>query len=295
MLFRSLSLVSCPVALFNASSSSDRVAFNTLNRKTGNRLKQLMIDSVTQEPVDPSDRVKGYEASKGQYVMVEDTELEALKIESTKMIEIESFVPASEIDSMYLDSPYYLAPDDKVAQEAFAVIREAMARKNVVGIGRIVLARRERMVMLQPRGVGIQATTLRYPYEVRKDAEYFAKLGIVDLVASFTTQHPCCAPRVDNIHRMADIVGARVIEPGKTFSLNGTVGRRTPANGFKAAPTIDGNGNFAMGLKEQIVFPEIEYDKVDMVRGMDIIICTTAKTDAEAKALLRGFDFPFVN
>ena len=142
-----LSLVSCPVALFNASSSSDRVAFNTLNRKTGNRLKQLMIDSVTQEPVDPSDRVKGYEASKGQYVMVEDTELEALKIESTKMIEIESFVPASEIDSMYLDSPYYLAPDDKVAQEAFAVIREAMARKNVVGIGRIVLARRERMVI----------------------------------------------------------------------------------------------------------------------------------------------------
>ena len=176
-----LSLVSCPVALFNASSSSDRVAFNTLNRKTGNRLKQLMIDSVTQEPVDPSDRVKGYEASKGQYVMVEDTELEALKIESTKMIEIESFVPASEIDSMYLDSPYYLAPDDKVAQEAFAVIREAMARKNVVGIGRIVLARRERMVMLQPRGVGIQATTLRYPYEVRKDAEYFADITKVEL------------------------------------------------------------------------------------------------------------------
>ena len=176
-----LSLVSCAVALYNATSAAERVSFNTLNRKTGNRLKQQMLDSVTEEPVDPSDRVKGYQVGKGQYVMVEDEDLEKLKIDSTKMIEIEAFVPQSEVDQIYLDSPYYLAPDDQVAQEAFAVIRDAMAAKEVVGVGRIVLARRERMIMLAPRGKGILATSLRYPYEVRQDAEYFADITDVKL------------------------------------------------------------------------------------------------------------------
>ena len=171
-----LSLVSCAVALYNASSSSERVSFNTLNRKTGNRLKQNLVDSVSGEPVDTADRVKGYQVSKGQYVMVEDADLEALKIESNKTIELETFVPQSEIDQIYVDSPYYLAPDDKVAEEAFAVIREAMARKKMVGIGRVVLSRRERMLMLQPRSNGMLATTLRYPYEVRQDAEYFTHI-----------------------------------------------------------------------------------------------------------------------
>src|SRR5262245_2027889 len=174
-----LSLVSCAVALFNATSPAERVSFNTLNRKTGNRLKQRRMDSVSEEVIDPADRVKGYEVSKGQYVTVEDEELEALKIESTKMIEIESFVPQSEVDQIYEDSAYYLAPDDRVAEEAFAVIRDAMAAKKVVGIGRVVLNRRELMLMLAPRGKGIMATTLRYPYEVRQDAEYFS--GITDI------------------------------------------------------------------------------------------------------------------
>ena len=155
-----LSLVSCGVALYNASSSSERVSFNTLNRKTGNRLKQSLVDSVSGEPVDTADRVKGYQVAKGQYVMVEDSDLEALRIESTKTLEIETFVPAAEIDEIYLDSPYYLAPDGKMAEEAFAVIREAMAKKKVAGIGRVVLARRERLLMLQPRGPGMLATTL---------------------------------------------------------------------------------------------------------------------------------------
>src|SRR5215475_7059828 len=176
-----LSLVSCAVALSNTTSAGERVSFNTLNRKDGNRLKQQMLDSVTEEPVDPADRVKGYQVAKGQYVMVEDEDLEKLKIESTKMIEIESFVPQSEVDQIYLDSPYYLAPDDQVAQEAFAVIRDAMAAKEVVGVGRVVLARRERMLMLAPRGKGILATSLRYPYEVRQDAEYFADIADVKL------------------------------------------------------------------------------------------------------------------
>ena len=171
-----LSLVSCAVALYNSTSASERVSFNTLNRKTGNRLKQNLVDSVSGEPVDTADRVKGYQVSKGQYVMVEDSDLEALKIESNKTIELETFVPQAEIDEIYVDSPYYLAPDDKVAEEAFAVIREAMARKKMVGIGRVVLSRRERMLMLQPRGNGMLATTLRYPYEVRQDAEYFSHI-----------------------------------------------------------------------------------------------------------------------
>jgi DNA end-binding protein Ku len=176
-----LSLVSCAVCLYNATSSAERVSFNTLNRKTGNRLKQQLIDSVTEELVDPSDRVKGYQVSKGQYVLVEDTDLEALKIESTKLIEIEIFVPQAEVDQIYLDSGYYLAPDDRVAEEAFAVIRDAMAAKKVVGIGRVVLNRRERLLMLQPRGKGILATTLRYPYEVRQDAEYFSDISDIEL------------------------------------------------------------------------------------------------------------------
>src|SRR5215470_7581193 len=103
-----LSLVSCAVALYNATSAADRVSFNTLNRKTGNRLKQLMIDSVSEEPVDPSDRVKGYQVSKGQYVLVEDSDIDALKIESSRSIDIEAFVPQSEVDQIYLDSAYYL-------------------------------------------------------------------------------------------------------------------------------------------------------------------------------------------
>ena len=176
-----LSLVSCAVALYNASSSSERVSFNTLNRKTGNRLKQNLVDSVTGDPVDTADRVKGYQFSKGQYVMVEDADLEALKIESTKTIELETFVPQAEIDEIYLESPYYLAPDDKVAEEAFAVIREAMTKKKMVGIGRLVLNRRERMLMLAPRSKGMLATTLRYPYEVRQDAEYFNDIHDVKL------------------------------------------------------------------------------------------------------------------
>ncbi len=176
-----LSLVSCAVALYNATSSSERVTFNTLNRQTGNRLKQQLIDSGTEEPVDPSDRVKGYQVSKGQYVVVEEEDLEALKIESTKLIDIEAFVPQSEVDELYLDSPYFLAPDDRVAEEAFAVIRDAMRRKGVVGIGRVVLNRRERMLMLEPRDKGILATTLRYPYEVRKDADYFSTIPEIEL------------------------------------------------------------------------------------------------------------------
>jgi len=168
-----LSLVSCAVQLYPASTSKERVSFHMLNRETGHRLKRLLVDSETGDSVDSEDQIKGYEIGKRQYIQIEDEEIESVAIESTHTIDIESFVPRDEIDQTYFDSPYYIAPDGKVAEEAFAVIRDAMREKNVVGIGRVVLYRRERIIMLEPRDKGLVAMTLRYPYEVRADDEVF--------------------------------------------------------------------------------------------------------------------------
>src|SRR5256885_16236773 len=168
-----LSLVSCPIAMFPASSSSERVSFRQINKKTGNRLKQQLVDSVTGDVVDSADKGRGYEIGRNQYLPVEDEELESLALESTHTIDIEKFVPRSEIDERYLDNPYYLAPEDKVGQDAFAVIREAMKRKNMVGLGKVVISRRERIVMLEPFDKGLMATTLHYAYEIRNAGDYF--------------------------------------------------------------------------------------------------------------------------
>src|SRR5229473_706081 len=168
-----LSLVSCPIAMFPASSSRERVSFRQINKKTGHRLKQQLVDSVTGEVVESQDKGRGYEIGKNEYMPVEDEELDNLALESTHTIDIEKFVPRSEIDERYLDSPYYLTPEDKVGQDAFAVIREAMKRKNMVGLGRVVISRRERIVMLEPFEQGLMATTLHYAYEIRNAAEYF--------------------------------------------------------------------------------------------------------------------------
>lgn len=176
-----LSLVSCPVALYPASSRSERIALHQINKKTGNRLRQQMIDAQTGDVVSSEDKGKGYEVSKDQHVPVEDEELDKISIESTHTIDIESFVPREEIDERYLDSPYYLAPTDEVGQEAFIVIREAMRDKNMVGIGRVVLYRRERILMLEPFDKGLLATSLRYGYEVREAKPYFEDIPDVEL------------------------------------------------------------------------------------------------------------------
>jgi len=162
-----LSLVSCPIALYPASSVSEKVSFNRINRKTGNRLKQQNVDSETGEVVSRDDTVRGYEIAKGQYMTVEDGEIEAVQIESTRTIDIDQFVPKNEIDERYIDSPYYLAPDGPVGQEAFAVIRDTIAKMNMVALGRVVLSRREHVIALEPKGRGLVGVTLRYPYEVR--------------------------------------------------------------------------------------------------------------------------------
>jgi DNA end-binding protein Ku len=168
-----LSLVSCPIALYPASSLSEKVSFNRINRKTGNRLKQQNVDSETGEVVSREDMVRGYEVAKGQYMVVEDQEIEAVQIESTRTIDIDQFVPKNEIDERYVDSPYYIAPDGAVGQEAFAVIRDTIAKLNMVALGRVVLARREHVIALEPKGRGLVGTTLRYPYEVRDEKPYF--------------------------------------------------------------------------------------------------------------------------
>jgi DNA end-binding protein Ku len=168
-----LVLVSCPIALYTASSSSERVAFRQINKKTGNRVRQQLVDEVTRETVEGSDKGRGYEYAKNTYLMIEDEDLEAIAIESNHTIEIDSFVPRSEIDERYLDSPYYIAPNEPVGQEAFAVIREAMRDKSMAALGRVVLSKRERVIMLQPWDNGIMGTTIRYPYEVRQAKDYF--------------------------------------------------------------------------------------------------------------------------
>ncbi len=171
-----LSLVSCPIALNPATSASERISFRQINRKTGNRLRQQLVDDVTREPVDAADKGRGFEVGKNEFIVMEDEELEALELESTHTIEIDNFVPAEQIDKRYYDSPYYIVPNDKVGQEAFAVIRDAMQGKGMVGLGRVVMSKRERVIALEPHGKGLIGTTLHYPYEVRNAEEYFEEI-----------------------------------------------------------------------------------------------------------------------
>jgi DNA end-binding protein Ku len=171
-----LSLVTCPISMTPATTAGEKVRFHTINAKTGNRIESRYVDAVTGKALTDKDEVKGYEVGEGRHVMLEDDELAAVALESTRTIDIEQFVPADSIGWIWLDKAHYLAPDDKVGEEAFAVIREAMHATRTVGISRVVLYRRERAVMLEPRGKGIVLWTLRYGDEVRDDDEYFADI-----------------------------------------------------------------------------------------------------------------------
>ena len=176
-----LSLVSCPVQLFPASTTAEKTHFHQINRKTKHRLRQQMVDEVTREPVESEDKGRGYEVDKGVFIQVEDDEIEALQVESSHTVEIDSFVPAAQIDKRFYDSPYYVFPNDNVGQEAFAVIRDAMKGKGVVALGRIVLNKRERVMALEPFGKGLLGTTLHYAYEVRDAADYFDDISDVKI------------------------------------------------------------------------------------------------------------------
>lgn len=171
--FLKLSLVSCSVALYPATSTSQRIRFNIINRETGNRIRNEVVDAETGDPVEPEDRVKGYQVDKGEYVLLDEEELDNVALESTHTIDIEEFVPVSAVDRIYLDESFYIVPQDDVAQEAFAVIREAMRKEELVGLARVVIYRREHLLLLQPRGKGLMATALRYKNEVRDEKNYF--------------------------------------------------------------------------------------------------------------------------
>lgn len=168
-----LSLVSCPVALYPASTAVEKTRFHMINRETGNRLKQQMVDAETGDVVDGEQKGRGYEVSKGKYVEIEKDELEAVQIDSNHTIDIDSFVPEGEIDKRYLDHPYYIRPDGKAGIDAFAVIRDAMKDQDRVALARIVLTNREHVIAIEPLDKGMLATTLRYPYELRDADDYF--------------------------------------------------------------------------------------------------------------------------
>jgi DNA end-binding protein Ku len=168
-----LSLVSCPIQLFPATSEREKIRFHQINKETGNRIRYMKIDAESGDEVEQHDIIKGYEVSKGEYIELEPDELEAVAIESTRTIDIEQFVPKKEIDELYLGNPYYIVPDGEVGQQAFAVIREAIAEKGMVALGRVVFTSREHIIALEARGKGMMGLTIRYPYEVRKEKDYF--------------------------------------------------------------------------------------------------------------------------
>jgi DNA end-binding protein Ku len=168
-----LSLVSCPIALFPATSEREKISFHQLNKETGNRIRFRKVDAETGDEVDSANIVKGYEVAKGEYIELEPEELEAVAIKSKRVIEIDEFVPKAEIDELYLRDPYFIVPDGEVGQQAFAVIREAIRKEGMVALGKVVFTSREHIIALEPRDKGMVGVTLRYPYEVRQPDEYF--------------------------------------------------------------------------------------------------------------------------
>lgn len=172
-----LSLVTCPVALYPASSKSQKTRFHQINRKTGNRLRQQMVDEETGRAVETDNKGRGYELSKGKYVEIEPDEIDAIEFENTHTIEIDKFVPEDEIDKRYYERPYYIVPNGKSGEEAFAVIRDAMKDKGRVALAGIVFANRQHILAVEPWGKGLLGTTLRYDYEVRDEKEFFKSIA----------------------------------------------------------------------------------------------------------------------
>jgi DNA end-binding protein Ku len=168
-----LSLVSCPVALFPATSEREKISFHQLNKATGNRVRYRKIDAETGDEVPQENIVKGYEVSKGEYIELDPEELETVAIESKRVLEIDEFVPKKDIDELYLRDPYYIVPDGDVGQQAFAVIRDAIRKEGMVALGKVVFTTREHIIALEARDKGMVGVTLRYPYEVRQAQDYF--------------------------------------------------------------------------------------------------------------------------
>ncbi|MBN9983786.1 non-homologous end joining protein Ku [Rhizobium laguerreae] len=167
--------VSCGVALYTAASTSERITFNTINKATGNRVNRIFVDSETEDPVPKEAQTKGFEIENGQYIIIDPEEVSAAIPESNKTLEIEAFIPCSDVDDVYFDKPYYLTPD-KMGGDAFAALRDAMKKSMVAAIARTVLFRRMRTVLIRPHGKGLIASTLNYDYEVRSSEKAFEEM-----------------------------------------------------------------------------------------------------------------------
>lgn len=238
--FLKLSLVSCPIRLMPAVSLASRTRFHNIIRGTEQRIELRAHDAETGEELDRDELVKGYEAEKGRFVVVTDEELAALEVESSRTLDLDVFVPADEFDRLYCDESYFIAPDGAVADETFRVVREAIAREKKIGLGRFVIANRERMVALEPRGKGMMMTTLRPASEVRKPAEAFEDVSEAKADAKMV------ALAGDIIERMSGPFDPAQFEDRYETALRKLVeakakGRKPPAQkeGRAAAPVID--------------------------------------------------------
>jgi DNA end-binding protein Ku len=256
--FLRLSLVTCPVALYPATSDSEKISFNQINRNTGHRIKYTKVDADTGEEVYNDDIMKGYKVDTDTYIEVSKDELENIALESTRTIDINEFVPKADIDPRYLIRPYYLVPDGKVGHDAFAVIRETIRSMDMVAIGRVVLTSREHIIALEPLDNGLMGTLLRYPYEVRDEKEYFDEIqdvkitkDMLDLAKHIVTQKAAdFEPEKFEDHyeaALADLINAK--RNGKTIgpkprprgenvvdlmdALKKSLASQTPAKGKK--------------------------------------------------------------
>lgn len=246
-----LSLVTCPVAMVPATHDTEKIRFHTLNGKTGNRVVSQYVDAVDGKPVAEDDEVKGYPRGEVDFVLLEDEELDSVALDSTRTIDIDMFVPANTIGWIWYDKPHYLLPNGAVGEEAFSVIREAMAASGTVGISRLVLYRRERAVMLQPRDNGIILWTLRYGDEVRAEGDYFGGIGkskadpgLMDLVTRLIEERRAAwSPDM-----VADPVQAKLLE----IIAAKKKGRKRPARVTAAEPPRGNVINIMDALRKSI-------------------------------------------
>ena len=271
-----LSLVSCPIALFPATSEREKVSFHQINRATGNRIRYRKVDAESGEEVPSDQIIKGYEVAKGEYLEITDEELEAIALESTKTIEIDEFVPRSEIDELYNIRPYYIAPDGKVGQDAFVVIRSIIEQMKMVAIGRVVLTSREHVMALEPRGKGLMGTLLRYPYEVRDEKEFFDDIPNVKLtkdmmdlarhIVETKTGHFKPAEFEDHYeHALKELIakkakGEKIEIPkeqptGKVINLMDALRRSVQAEAQSARPPAAKKGRKAAAGQKEMLLP----------------------------------------
>jgi DNA end-binding protein Ku len=276
--FLRLSLVTCPIALFPATSESEKVTFNQINRKTGHRIKYLKVDADTGEEVDNEDIMKGYKVDTDSYIEITKEELENIALESTRTIDINEFVPRSDIDDLYLVRPYYIVPDGKVGHDAYAVIRDTIKSMGKVALANVMLTNREHVIALEPRGKGLVGMLLRYPYEVRDESEYFDDIqdvkitkDMLDLAKHIVEQKSGAfepekfedhyeAALVDLINRKRSgeriVDTARPRETGNVISLMDALKRSlgkevestTPAKGKKSRKRIEGQGEMLLPI-----------------------------------------------